>query len=288
MARIAVTGALGGAGRKIAEHLRGTGHEVVAIDIRPSPNPFFMPSRSVDLSNYGDAVANLHGCDAVVHYGSNPWPDLDFFSGADRFANNTLATFNVFQAAAQLGIERVVWASSETVQGFPYEDCSPLRVPIDEADEPMPRCAYALSKLACELLAREMHKLHDITFIGHRLANILYPDSADGPGYDDLRAYWADPHLRRNTLWKYVDIRDVVSAVQHSLDVDIAGAHVFNIAAADIIMKTPTRELFEAEFPDTLIDDDLGAFQSPVALERARAMIGWAPRHSWRDLPQFS
>ena len=120
METIAVTGALGNAGRHIVERLEESGYGVVKIDVVPSANPFFEPSRVVDLTNYGDVVANLHGCDAVVHFGSNPWPDTDFFTGATRYLNNAGATFNVFQAACQLGIPRVVFASSETVQGNPF------------------------------------------------------------------------------------------------------------------------------------------------------------------------
>ncbi len=89
-------------------------------------------------------LASLHGADEVVHFGSDPRPDRDFFTGAERYRNNTIATFNVFQAACQLGIRRVVYASSETIQGHPFLAVQPRRIPILETDEPMPQTAYAL------------------------------------------------------------------------------------------------------------------------------------------------
>lgn len=278
---IAVTGALGRSGQHICKTLEAAGHDVVRIDVTPSPNPFFTPSRQVDLTRYGDVVANLQGCGGVVHFGANPWPDLDFFGGAERFANNTVGTFNVFQAAAQLGIARVVWASSETVQGFPYDNVAPARLPISEDDAVMPQCAYALSKSSSELLARQMSALYGTSFVGLRLAHINYRESGD---YDQFAGYRADPDSRRATIWKYIDIADVVSAVMAGLSAPITGAEVFNIAAADTVLDQPTRDIFAKAFPQTQIDPALGTFASPVDLSKAKRMLGWEPTVSWRDI----
>ena len=279
--KIAVTGALGRAGRHIAAALEADAAQVIRIDVTPSDNPFYTPSRIVDLTRYGDVVANLQGCDRVVHFGSNPWPDMDFFSGAERYANNTVGTFNVFQAAAQLGIGRVVWASSETVQGFPYKDVSPRRIPIPEADAPLPQCAYALSKLTCERLARDMSALYGTTIVGLRLAHVVYEDQGD---YDLFPDCWAEPESRRNILWKYVDIRDVVSATKAGLLANVTGAHVVNIAAGDIVLPVPVRDIFAQEFPETVVADGIGTFQTPVDLSLAKSLLGWEPAISWRDI----
>ena len=278
---VAVTGALGRSGRHICNALEGDGYTVIRIDVTAPDNPFYTPSRQVDLTRYGDVVANLHGCGAVVHFGANPWPDLDFFAGADRFANNTVGTFNVFQAAAQLGIGRVVWASSETVQGFPYEKVAPVRLPIAEDDAAMPQCAYAMSKLACEGLAQQFAAQFPITLIGLRLAHVVYAENGD---VDLFRAAQADASERRAILWKYVEIRDVVTAVMAGLTAEISGAEVFNIAAADTVMDTPTATLFAEHFPATALPDNLPEFGSPMDLSKAKAQLGWAPQISWRDI----
>ena len=68
----------------------------------------------------GATFAALHGHDAVVQLAANGEPDWDHLSGAARFHVNTLIAYNVFQASVHLGIKRVVWASSETVLGFPF------------------------------------------------------------------------------------------------------------------------------------------------------------------------
>ncbi|MBZ9938553.1 SDR family oxidoreductase [Mesorhizobium sp. BR1-1-16] len=280
---VALTGALGNAGRVISRRLEEGGYRVIPIDVLPSRNPFFEPSRVVDLTCYGDTVANLHGADAVVHFGSNPWPDSDFFTGADRFRNNTIATFNVFQAACQLGIRRVVYASSETVQGHPYVAVHPERIPILESDAPLPQTAYALSKLTAELLGEHLCRMHGTVFLGLRCANILYDVPGHHAGYDLVPGYWADAAVRRETLWKYVDSLDVADAVVCALEAPVARSEVFNIAAADTIMNVGTRALFEAHFPKTVIADEFGEFATPVSLAKAADLIGWVPKRRWRD-----
>lgn len=283
MKTIAVTGALGNSGRLIVAWLEENGYAVVKVDVVPSQTPFFEPTRVVDLNNYGDVVANLHGCDAVVHFGSNPWPDNDFFTGARRYLNNTIATFNVFQAACQLGIERVVYASSETVQGNPYVKTRPPRIPILETDPPMPQTAYALSKLTAEQLGFHMHHMYGTVFVGLRCANILYDIPGHYAGYDRVPSYWTDSEIRRETLWKYVDGRDVAEIVLCGLTATLCRSEVFNVSAADSIMNVPTRVLFAKHFPGAEIAAELGRFETPVSLAKAAQLLDWKPKRSWRD-----
>ncbi|MEP7239358.1 MAG: NAD(P)-dependent oxidoreductase [Devosia sp.] len=284
METIAVTGALGNVGRMIGARLEQSGYRVVKIDIVPSANPFHQPTRVVDLTRYGDVVANLQGCDGVVHFGSNPWPDDDFFTGADRYLNNTIASFNVFQAACQLGVKRVVYASSETVHGNPFIRAVPHRVPMLESDEPMPQTAYALSKLNTEQLALHMQRMYGTSFIGLRCSNILYDMPGHYAGYDQLPQLWKDPAIRRETMWKYVDSRDVAEIVLSSLKAELPSAEVFNVSAADTIMNLPTRELFATYFPTVDIAPELAPFGAPASIEKAARMLGWVPARSWRDV----
>jgi len=81
---------------------------------------------------------------AIVHLAAIPAPGLA--TNSMTFATNTISTYNVFEAARQLGIKNVVWASSETVLGLPF-DTPPPYVPIDEEYPGRPESAYSLSKL---------------------------------------------------------------------------------------------------------------------------------------------
>lgn len=74
------------------------------------------------------------------------------------FRTNMLSTYNVFEAARLLGLHRVVWASSETILGLPFEREQPAYAPIDERHPPYPESRYAVSKLLAEELARQLNR----------------------------------------------------------------------------------------------------------------------------------
>src|SRR4051794_25859469 len=106
MKTIAVTGGSGRLGRTVVKDLLDHEYAVINIDIQPPPvdtPPWIHPFRLCDTSNYGQTFAALYGIDAVVHLAADPRPDRDHFSGAQRFHNNTLATYNVFNASVALG-----------------------------------------------------------------------------------------------------------------------------------------------------------------------------------------
>ncbi|GAA4221251.1 nucleoside-diphosphate-sugar epimerase [Streptosporangium album] len=106
-----------------------------------------------DLTEYGQAVEVLHGADAVVHLADIPAPEIH--TPATTFNNNAVMNSNIFPAAAQLKIDRVVWASSETTLGPPF-DVPPRYAPVDEGHYPVPTSTYALSKVVSEITAEHI------------------------------------------------------------------------------------------------------------------------------------
>ena len=183
----------------------------------------------------------------------------------------------MFLAAATLGLSRVVWASSETTLGLPF-DTPPRYAPVDEAHFPVPTSTYALSKVLGEQAAEHISAWSGIPFVGLRLSNIHRPqDYAVVPGY------WADARARRWNLWGYVDVRDVATACRLGVETPTTGSQNVIIAAADTIMDRPSRELLAEVFPDVPITRELGEFETLLAIDGARELLGYAPAHSWRD-----
>ena len=88
--------------------------------------------------------------------------------------------------------------------------------------------------------------------------------------------------LRKWNLWSWVDSRDVAQSCRLGLEADVGGAENFTIAAADTLMKTPSRELMAAAFPGVPVDPGLGQFDTLLSIEKARRVLGYAPQHSWR------
>ena len=273
--KVCVTGASGKAGQAVVRDLLAHGHEVVAADVVAGPPDLGAPVRLVDVTDYGQTVEALAGCEGVVHLANIPSGDIS--TPAHTFTVNTAMNSNVFLAAALLGLQRVVWASSETTLGLPF-DTPPQYVPIDEAHFPHPTSTYALSKVVGETMAEHISEWSGIPFVGLRFSNIFRPEE-----YETLRGAWGDPAARRWNLWSYIDVRDVAQACRLGLEAPVEGSRNVIIAAIDTVMTTPTAELLQAIFPDIPVRHELGDYQSLFAIEGARELLGFEPRHSWRD-----
>jgi len=278
MSRILVTGANGKTGRVVVADLLAHGHDVVATDAVGKAghlSDLGTPMLVADLTDYGQAVEVVQGTDAVVHLANIPAPGM--YPPAVTFNRNTTMNANVFLAAQAAGVGRVVWSSSETTLGLPF-DTPPRYAPADEEHFPFPTTTYALSKVVGETLAREISAWSGIPFVGLRLSNVhVEADYAAVPGY------WADAHARKWNLWGYVDARDVAQACRFALDAPVEGAQSFVIAAADTIMNRSSAGLLAEVFPDVPVRRELGEFETLLAIDRAREVLGYDPAHSWRN-----
>ena len=283
--RICVTGATGKAGRAAVRELREHGYQVVATDARVSGDDVRTGVLRADLRDYGQATEVLRGADAVVHLANIPAPGLS--TPAVTFNDNVTMNFNVFHAAAAVGLSRVVWASSETTLGLPFglgAEQVPgapgeLRyAPVDEDHFPYPSTTYALSKVASETVAEQISRWSGVPFVGLRISNIMEP--AD---YQAFPGYWADPHSRQWNAWGYVDVRDVAAACRLGLEAEVAGSHNVIIAAADTVMNRPSRDLLAEVFPGVPLTREIAEFATLLSVDRAKQVIGYEPRHSWRD-----
>jgi nucleoside-diphosphate-sugar epimerase len=275
--KVCVTGASGKAGRAVLADLVEHQHEVLAVDlVPPAPGtPAAVRSLLADLTDYGQAAEALRGVHAVIHLANIPAPGIH--TPAVTFNRNMTMNFNVFHAAAQLQLQRVVWASSETTIGLPF-DVPPRYAPVDEDHYPLPTTTYALSKVASETAASHIAQWSGIPFIALRFSNILGP--AD---YQRFPGYWADPTTRKWNLWGYIDERDAAAACRLGLTADVSGSASFIIAAADTVMNRPSAELMREVFPDVPVSGSIDGFASLLSTERARHALGFLPQHSWRD-----
>jgi nucleoside-diphosphate-sugar epimerase len=277
--RICVTGASGQAGRAVVRELIEHGYDVAATDIAATRADIEGGMLRADLTDYGQTVEALHDTEAVVHLANIPAPDV--YTPATTFNTNITMNFNVFHAAANLGLGRVVWASSETTLGLPF-DIPPRYAPVDEDHYPVPTTAYALSKVASETIAGHIAQWSGIPFVALRFSNIMAPGDYE---HFPVEA-WPDPIERKWNLWGYVDERDVAAACRLALQAPreaVAGSPAFIIAAADTAMNRPSADLLAEVFPQVELTREVAEFGTLLAIDRARAVLGYEPRHSWRD-----
>jgi nucleoside-diphosphate-sugar epimerase len=276
--RICVTGASGQAGRAVVTDLRAHSYDVAATDVAVTRADREDGVLRADLTDYGQAVEALSQVDAVVHLANIPAPGLS--TPAVTFNANITMNFNIFQAAAALKLNRVVWASSETTLGLPF-DVPPRYAPVDEDHYPVPTSTYALSKVASETIAGHLAEWSGIPYIGLRFSNIMAPGD-----YQEFPSFWPDPHARKWNLWGYIDERDVAASCRLALEAPadaVKGNPAFIIAAADTVMNRPSAELLAEVFPGVPLTRDVGKFGTLLAIDRARQTLGFDPAHSWRD-----
>ena len=123
--RVVVTGGSGLAGRAVVADLVDHGFDVTNVDLVPRDGP--APFRRVTIEDLGQVYGGLRGAEAVVHFAAIPRPTFDVPEVV--FRTNVMGSFNVLEAAATLGIRRVVMASSVSVLGFPAAPRGPLPAP---------------------------------------------------------------------------------------------------------------------------------------------------------------
>jgi len=285
MTKIAVTGGSGKAGRAIVRDLLEHGHEVLNIDRVPSPGSDSpdspAPFLRADLTDFGQALEALNGgetlpgIEAVVHLAAIPSPA---HATPDQvFRTNVTSTHTVFAAAVRLGLRRVVWASSETTLGLPFAR-PPDYAPVDEAHV-YPESSYALSKVLGEEMARQFSRRSGLPIVGLRFSNIMV--RAD---YQRFPSFWSDPQLRKWNLWGYVDESHVAESVRLALQADIRGADSFIIAAADTVMRRPSRELMAEVFPGVPVAERLDGTDTLLDITKARTVLDYSPAFTWREL----
>ncbi len=277
--RIAVTGGSGKLGSTVVRELRAAGHDVLNLDRVGERGPGFVRVETTDYGQVLDAIAGDRDgeqAEAIVHLAAIPAPGI--LSEVATFSNNMLTTFNVFQAARRLGIKRIVYASSETVLGLPFE-VPPPYLPVDEEYHPRPESVYSLVKTLEEEMASQLCRWDpELSVSAFRFSNVMVPeDYARFPDFD------ADPQLRRWNLWGYIDARDAAQAIMKALERRGPGFEAFIIANADTVMSRSSASLAAEVFPDVEVCKELGEHETLLSIDKARRLLGYEPQHSWRD-----
>jgi nucleoside-diphosphate-sugar epimerase len=278
---IIVTGGSGKAGKTCVSDLQEHGCDVACIDLVRPINEGVRFSR-VDLTDFGQTMAAVCAIDervnkvtGIVHLAAIPAPGLA--PNHVIFETNTVSTYNVFEAARQVGIKNIVWASSETVLGLPFATPPPY-VPVDEEYPGRPESAYSLSKLLGEEMAKQFCRWDpELKVIGLRFSNVMDPtDYARFPSFQD------DAAKRKWNLWGYIDARDAAQAVRLALESNLKGAEVFVIANADTVMNRSNDELLRELYPGVPRKRAFGPNETLLSIEKARRVLGYQPQYSWR------
>jgi nucleoside-diphosphate-sugar epimerase len=294
MSRIFVTGGSGRLGRSVVAGLAEAGHQVISVDRDAIPAdqlPAGVEQETGDLLAPGEALRLLRAAtpDAVIHLAAIAVP----FSAPEEviFATNTRLAYAVISAATELGIGKIITASSPTVLGYGSPaGWLPDSFPLDERTTPKPWNAYALSKLIAEQTVQMFAAAQGskIRYAAFRPCYVISPEEWDGAPTQQghtLAERLADPALSAPALFNYVDARDVADFLDLLLQKmdSIPNGETFFVGAADALATAPLAELMPRFLSgsETLASGLTGT--SPAfSITKARDLLGWEPKRSWR------
>ncbi|WP_030526221.1 NAD-dependent epimerase/dehydratase family protein [Phycicoccus jejuensis] len=291
--RILLTGGSGKAGRHVVPYLVEHGHTVTNLDRAPLGLDG-VTDLDVELTDLGQLLSTLRmpasfdeldepqerAYDAIVHLAAVPAILLK--ADNETYANNVLSTWNVLEAAAILGIRKVVFASSETTYGicFARGERKPEYLPVDEEHPTVPEDAYATSKVVNETTARSLQRRTGADVYGLRINNVIEPHEYA----ERFPGFLEDPAQRRRNIFAYIDVRDLAQAIDRCLATDGLGFEVFNIANADHSVAATTAELVEQFYDGVEVRREMGEHETFFCIDKAKRLLGYEPQHSWRDV----
>lgn len=274
--KILVTGGQGKIGRFLVLELVSSGHQVTVLDQIPGPERSAVRYLLGDIQDLGQVMEAMHGADAVIHLAAIHNPNIATTTVVYR--TNVVGTFNVHQAAFRLGVKRVVTASSNAIVGWSYgEDFVPDYLPIDERHPLRPVDVYGLSKEIGETIARS-YALKGLETVSLRPSGVVAPDELEamkksgGRTPSGFQAY------------SYVDARDLAVAFRLAVEKPLPGGTILFVVADDSTIAEPLCDFYPRVKP-AIGDKARGLIGGKGVYSNARAkeLLGWQPKHSWRE-----
>ena len=268
--RIAVTGGNGDMGRNLIPYLLEQNHEVVSID-RAMPTTHIAGVRSLvaDTRDFGQFVASIRECDALVHLAAIRAP----FNHPDPvvYVENTVGSYNALSAASALGIKRVCMASSINAIGgafsrAPHYDYFPL----DERHRTYTEDPYSLSKWVLEQQGDACARRYDWMSIASLRFHWLLDSRERAIQHTATMGDVAIKHL-----WAYTLLSEASRAVLLSLTADFIGHEVFYLTAPITAAEKPSLELAREHYPNTDIRSDFSGHSSFFNCAKAERVLGW-------------
>ncbi|MBV8917389.1 NAD-dependent epimerase/dehydratase family protein, partial [Bradyrhizobium sp.] len=265
--RVVFTGGTGKAGRHALPYLRDKGYDLLNVDLKPSEHADIR-NLIADLTDSGQAFnaltthfgfAGFNAArppappDAVVHFAAIPRVLIE--PDNETFRVNTMSTYNVIEAAAKLGVRKIIIASSETTYGvcFAEGDKDFHHFPLEEDYDVDPMDSYGLSKVLNEKTARAFAMRYGIDIYALRIGNVIEPHE-----YDMFPGFIANLPSRKRNAWSYIDARDLGEIVHLAIQKDGLGFQVFNAGQNDCSSDLPTAELLKRFYPNVPVRKELG------------------------------
>jgi nucleoside-diphosphate-sugar epimerase len=278
--KIIVTGGCGKFGQWMVRDLLSHKHEVAVFDRARTPQIEGSHYIQGDIENLGEVLGAIHGTDAIIHLAAIPTHGLT--ANEVTFRNNAMGAFNVHEAAWRLGIKRVVSLSSEAALGWApgawEREHLPDYLPLDEDHPCRPQDCYGLSKQVSEAIAKSYTAKCGMETVLIRAPWIVTPEELQALRTTNGRT------PTRFTTYHYIDVRDLAEACRLAVERPITGSVVLMVGSGDSSLAEPLSSVLPRLMP-SLGDmaENLTGSRPAVSIARAKEVLGWSPRHFWRD-----
>ena len=290
--RVFFTGASGKAGRHVSAYLVKKGYKILNADLENFEQPG-VDFLNVDITDAGQTFSALSAhmnrdelrkaqnplkYDAVVHFAAIP--RILQATDVETYRVNVMGTYNVFEAAVKLGIQKIIFASSETVYGlcFSHDKPAPLELPICENSAVRPMDSYATSKVVNEETAKAFHRRSGIDIYALRIGNVIEPDE-----YHRFTDFCKNPDVRLPNAFNYIDARDLGQAVHLCLGADGLGYEVFNVSNDQNSVDLNTNQILKRFYSDVPITRRIGPEECLFSNKKLKEKLGFSPIYDWRN-----
>jgi nucleoside-diphosphate-sugar epimerase len=287
--KVLVTGSAGHLGEALVRTLRKAGHEVVSIDVTPSP----FTSNVGSITDRSFIRHCVRGAGAVLHTATLHKPHVGTHTRQDFVDTNITGTLNLLEEAVSAGSSFIF---TSTTSAFGRALTPPEGAPaawVTEDVRPVPRNIYGVTKAAAEDLCELFHQSHRLACLILRTSR-FFPEADDDPA--TRRAYDDDNVKVNEFLHRRVDLEDVVDA--HLLALEKASSIGFGryiISATtpfhpdDLLeLRACAPAVVKRRVPDYEEEYTRRGWRMFPGIdrvyvnERARRELGWRPRYDFR------
>lgn len=290
MAKVIVTGGAGFIGSHLVDKLIERGDEVIVIDIlstgkKENLNPkadFY----NLDISDFEKIKPLFQRIDFVFHLAAIPRVPLSVKDPIGTSKVNILGTINIFKAANEAKVKRVVFASSSSVYG------NQKKFPLRETMEPMPISPYGLQKLSGEKFAKMFSELYGLPIVSLRYFNVFGPRIDFNSDYSLVIGKFLKQKAESKPLtifgngrqtrgFSYVD--DVVEANIRAMQSEkIKGGEIINISSSQSQSINYLADLIGGR--KKYLAPRLGdVLHTKADITLAKKLLGWQPKISFED-----
>jgi len=284
--RFLVTGGAGFIGRYVVQQLLEKGANVRILEL-PAKLEQVAPRERVelvpgDLTQPDDVRRAVEGMDGIFHMAVlalNPSTENPRLS----LQINVDGSFNVFEAAHQQGVKKVVFSSASSAYGDTLEV-------MDETHPLMARTVYGASKVAGEALLRAIASTFKFDYVTLRYMNVYGPFMGFGLVDSVLKriASGQPPVVNGDgsQSFDFVYVSDVAGATVRAMEADVAD-ETFNVGSGDektvrdvvLTLLELTRSPFQPEFKDIQVP----MVRRVGSSEKAARLLDWRASVPFRD-----